>query len=1060
MKKTNRKIIKGLHIIIVGLMLFSELFAQEQMGQISGKVTELDVSYPIAGVDVSIPAIGAVTTSDMEGNFQLSGVDPGKYTLTFRISGFESKNVDVTIPSNQATNLKIVLSPISSAGKNDGEKGIVEGVVTEQDISFTLPGANVWVEGTGIGTITNNVGEYRLLNVPTGEQFINYRYIGYKPKTIKVFVEPGKTVNQNVQMETQVIMGEEIVVTAQLRGQTKAINQQLNSNSIVNIVSEEKIQEVPDVNAAEAIGRLPAVAVQRNGGEGQKVMIRGLEPKFAMITVNGVRVPSSSSSDKSVDLSMISSDLLSGIEIYKSPTPDMDAEAIGGTVNLVVKKAPDDTRAKVKLSGGYNVLNEDYTNYQNSVQLSRRFFNKRLGVILQANMEQNNRGSEEMTAGYRLISESGTESLGGSRITLSDRTVTRNRYGGSANIDFDINKNHNISLYSLFSRTGNESVTRTNSADPFWQNAINYGITLRESDLELWSSSLYSTHKFSFASLDWSVSHSRTISDAPYHFYMHFIEESAFENDEFNPSDHPFTFLEGSGLDEEYSNAYLYDNFFRPNASEEFNSTAFANITIPVNLGSRIGGFIKAGGKYNVLDRNYETFSYAQKNLYLVSDEMQNAINAYDETLSMSPTGRISMLNFVETGKSIDGFLNDSKFVFNPILDDRLVSDWYQAQKSLLKCDRAEEEDIYSVVETISAGYLMAKLDIGKKLTIIPGFRYEYSDNNYTGKYSTLNGRYGENGILRDTTSNKTYGEFLPHIHAKYKPTDWFDVRFSIAKTLARPNYTYIVPRTNINNEHSRLNAGNPNLNHMESMNYDFYVSLYDGRFGLLTLGAFYKDLKNIFYSISGYVIPDEARADSLGFPGYSGYTLTSYGNLSEGKVYGFEIELQTNFRFLPQPFDGIVLTTNFSKLYSETSKFHYTSKPIYEFDPIWGQQVVGWDVTTIERVISIPGQVPYIFNVSLGYDYKRFSGRISANTQGDYLASPAQSSVQDSYGKGYWRIDATLNQKITDNFGVILNLININDQKEERYMGSNGFPSRVSTYGPIIYLGLIYDFK
>ncbi len=1052
--------IKSTYFLLVFLFLTNVLAAQET-GAIRGTVTEPDGNIPIAGVDISVKGTDFSDVTDMEGIFEISGLNPGAYQLIFRSIGYLTQTKSMNVSSGSTTQMDITLEPIPDDNANsDQGQGIIEGVISESDKTFTLPGAEIWIEGTGIGTITDNEGYYRLLNVPAGQQYINYRYIGYETKVVNLNVIKDETVEMDVILTPVSIMGEEVTVTAQLRGQTKAINQQLNSNSIVNVVSEEKIQEVPDVNAAEAIGRLPAVAVQRSGGEGQKVMIRGLEPKFANITVNGVRVPSSSSSDKSVDLSMISSDLLSGIEIYKSPTPDMDAEAIGGTVNLVVKKAPDNPRAKVKLSGGYNVLNDDYMNYQNSIQLSRRFLNKKLGIIVQGNMEKNNRGSEDMSAGYRLISESGQESLGGSRITLNDRNVIRKRYGGSANIDFDINRNNNISLYSLYSATSNESVSRSNTADPFWQNAINYGITRRESELELLTTSLYSTHKLSFAEFDWSLSHSSTTNDVPYDFYMHFIEESAFENDEFNPYDHPYDFLGGSGLDLEYSNAYLYDNFFTPSSSKELNNTAFANITIPVNAGSFLGGFIKFGGKYNILDRTYDTYGYAQKNLYLVSDEMQNAIAAYGPDLSMTAGGKIAMSNFVDDGQQIDNFLDDDRFVFSPVISEELASDWYDAQRNNLKRDRSDEEGIYSVVETVSAGYLMAKLDLGKKLTIIPGFRYEYSDNDYTGKYSTLNGRYGQNGVLRDTLTGRTYGEFLPHFHAKYKAFSWFDIRFSMAKTLARPNYTYIVPRTIINNEHSRLNAGNPNLNHMEAMNYDLYLSLYDGRFGLFTVGAFYKDLKNIFYSISGYVIPDETRADSLGFPGYAGYTLTSYGNSSQGSVYGFEVELQTSFRFLPSPFDGIVLSSNFAKLYSETSKFHYTSKPIYEFDPIWGQKVVGWDVSTIERNISIPGQVPYIFNVALGYDYKKFSGRISANTQGDYLASPAQSSVQDSYGKGYWRIDATLNQKITDRFGVMLNLININKQKEERYMGSTGFPSRVSNYGTIIYLGIIYDFK
>ena len=76
----------------------------------------------------------------------------------------------------------------------------------------------------------------------------------------------------------------------------------------------------------------------RSAGEASKVVIRGLEPKFNAITINNVRIPSTAYDDRSVDLSMISTDMLSGIEVYKAITPDMDAEAVGGVVNLKIKR--------------------------------------------------------------------------------------------------------------------------------------------------------------------------------------------------------------------------------------------------------------------------------------------------------------------------------------------------------------------------------------------------------------------------------------------------------------------------------------------------------------------------------------------------------------------------------------------------------------------------------------------------------------------------------------------------------------------------------------------------
>jgi TonB-dependent receptor len=936
--------------------------------------------------------------------------------------------------------------------------GTVEGKVTEQDIRFYLPGAAIWVENTNNGAISDNEGNYRLLNVPAGKQIIHIRYLGYEQKNIEINIEAGKTMVIDVVLNPVSIQGAEVVITAQLRGQNRAINQQLNSNSIVNIVSEDKIREVPDVNAAEAIGRLPGVAVLRSGGEGQKLMIRGLEPRFSTVTVNGVKVPASSDTDRSTELSMISSDMLSGIELFKSPTPDMDGDAIGGTVNLLVKKAPDEMKARVNLSGAYNVLNKDHENYKNHVQLSRRFFDKKLGVIFQAQMERNNRGSEEMSAGYRLISEADTQRLGGSNVSLVDNNQVRKRKGVSANIDYNLGNHTNFSFYTLYSVTDNQRVSRSKTADPFWENSINYNYNNSESKLELWSGSILTTHKLPFAEIEWSLSRAQTLNNTPYHFNMHFVEEASFANGEFDKYDHPEVFLASENMtSNNYLKAYLYNNSFSPRNGKELQNTAFFNITVPVNIGSKIGGFVKLGGKYNSIDRFNNEYSHGLIRLYLGGSEMNTAITSYPGTLDMTSTNKIAMTNFLEAGNQFSDFLGKG-YVFQPVIDNKLGVDWYEHQKDNLVYDRSATTDNYTAFETVSAGYIMSKLNVGKMFTIIPGVRYEYSDNDYTGKYSSLDGDYGVNGYIRDTFAVVQYGVWLPHLHLKFKPARWFDIRFSAAKTLARPNFNYVAPRTDIDILNSRLNAGNPRLKHMESWNYDLFLSFYNGKYGLLSVGGFYKELKDVFYSISGYVIPDEHIADSLGFPGYSFYSLTSYGNSSQGNVRGLEVDLQANLKFLPKPFDGIVLSANFTRLWANTSKYHYTSKPIYQFDPIWGQRIVGYDVDMIERKITIPGLVPYILNLSVGYDFKGFSGRVSANYQADNLMSAAQSELLDVYGKAFWKVDAVFSQKLYKDFSVVLNLININNQKEERYMGLNGFPTSIRNYGPIIQMGIIYD--
>ena len=111
---------------------------------------------------------------------------------------------------------------------------------------------------------------------------------------------------------------QEVVVRGQATGQRAAINQQINANTIVNVISQEKLQELPDQNAAEAVGRLAGVPVYRDAGEGQRISIWGISLGFNSITINGERLPSTDESERSVDLSMISPDMLAGIELFRS----------------------------------------------------------------------------------------------------------------------------------------------------------------------------------------------------------------------------------------------------------------------------------------------------------------------------------------------------------------------------------------------------------------------------------------------------------------------------------------------------------------------------------------------------------------------------------------------------------------------------------------------------------------------------------------------------------------------------------------------------------------------
>ena len=317
--------------------------------------------------------------------------------------------------------------------------GKLTGKVVDAINKDPMPGANVYLQGTAIGATTDFDGNYRIANIPVGKYEVVISFLGYKKLTVPVEIIGGKTLEVNGELSWDVYdLGEEITVTGQLEGQAQAINQQVNSDQIVNIVSEQKIKELPDANAAESVGRLPGVAVQRDGGEASKLMIRGLDPKFANISVNGIQIPSTGAEERDVDLSLISQSTLTGIELYKALTADQDADAIAGVVNLVTGKARDKEEISVSLFGIYSGLTESAKQYKVSAQYNNRFFNGLLGVQAGINAEHRDRNREKYEDTWNLSENSSGQiekSIHDLGIQYDDEK--RGRYG--ANLNLDIN---------------------------------------------------------------------------------------------------------------------------------------------------------------------------------------------------------------------------------------------------------------------------------------------------------------------------------------------------------------------------------------------------------------------------------------------------------------------------------------------------------------------------------------------------------------------------------------------------------------------------------------------
>ena len=928
--------------------------------------------------------------------------------------------------------------------------GVLTGIVTDSETGEVLPGANIILQGTGIGTSSNLDGIYRLPKVPAGNFNIVITYIGYKTKYVSVSAMPGKTIRQNIKLEFDVVEGEEIVVTAQLEGQSRAINQQLSANTIVNIVSPDKIQELPDQNAAESLGRLPGISVQRDAGEGQKIIVRGLAPKFNSITVNGERIPSTDPEDRSVDLSMISPDVLAGIEVFKSLTPDKDADAVGGTVNFVVRKAPEGLSSNIRLQTGYNDQEQEYGQYKNSLSLSNRYLDNKLGVLVTGTLQRANRSSDVLDAGYLFKREQreGEERalVEVDNLNLGDIQEIRKRYGASLTMDYDL-PNGDLLLSSFWGRTDRDE-TRRRKRYNIEAARVEYDLRDRQIETNLYTNSLTGKHTLWNMDLNWRTSYSSSRQETPFSHYARFFELGGFNNnliDDQGPELIPLGAK--NNLDETFFKRSIIDG----DDVKDRDYTAQLDFKMPFTFGSNINGYIKFGGKHRDKKRDRDKSRVQTDHFGINELGAADTLGLWDLTSGQ----KIQINNFIDPNFEAKDFLNGAYDL--PLgLDVDKVNNFYDTYKNyslsgdpvhdpFYIVDLTADLEDYSAGEEITSGYLMTEINIGNKLMLLPGFRFEQTQNDYKSIFGTprqvSEGQFGLAGVT-DTTGYRKYDDLLPMIHVRYKATSWFDLRLAFTKTLSRPNYFNLVPWQRIEHLDQLIERGDPNLNHTTVRNYDAYLSFYN-RLGLLTFGAFYKELDDVDYIRTSRIVGGT----------YNGYTLVEPENaMDESTVKGYEIELQTNLRLLPSPFDGIVIYANYSHISSETYypflKVEQGEAPF--FIPTF---------TDTARVGQLPGQADDIANLSLGYEKAGFSGRISMVYQGKSLITIGTRDELDGYSDDFVRWDLAMQQKLGGGISLYLNINNISNRSEGAFLGIESYPTSKEYFGWTSDFGIRYQF-
>lgn len=939
----------------------------------------------------------------------------------------------------------------------------IVGTITDASTGHTLPGANVLIKDSNLGGASDRNGEYIIRNVSPGMYTLLVTYVGYESVEVEVEVGAGEIVERDIALTFKVLLGEEVLVTAQAEGQMQAINQQISSLTVQNIVSSAKIQELPESNAAEAVGRLPGISLQREGGEGNKVVIRGLSPQYNKIQVDGVSLAATGEDDRSVDLSMISPEVLSGIEVSKTAMADQEADVLGGTVNFVLRGAPREPTLSFNIQSGYNDLRGELKNYKYNIGAGKRFFDNKVGLFALGNLERVDRSDNSVFANYQMLHDSISIANG---LGFQDVDRIKKRLGGIMVLDYTTQNTH-VKLSNMYSNIDENTYHRQEYLDAVGRNHNYVGI-YGEEDINVFMSSLQLEQFIGRAKVTGSVNYSRSSSSIPEQIVMEANEGLAFVRDWSYAEDllHPADIAKKAVND----TSRIVLQWFRQRSADVSESEFSTDLNLEWGYETSLAEInFKIGGKYKHKIKDYDNeearIPLAWNDLNLartfLADEFGLTNYDVDQDFPYFP--------FIDREYDPQRFMAGN-FSINRIPDrDKLVK-YYNAIKNLetvrgspvgktvYRDYNASIMDDYDGYEDYFAGYILPIIRFSDILTVIPGVRYEQNKTGYTAHRSFSPGRWSDPFVFDTVSSIRKNDYFLPMFHVKFQPLNWFDIRASYTETLSRPSYQRIIPTwaTWENN----ITYNNTSLVPSTSKNIDLFLSFYSNQIGLLTIGGFHKNIRDFIFETTTWII-DESYLDpewpESVQPG--GRAFGYINNPNVATLYGFELEWQSNFWFLPGALRGLVLSTNYT--------YTYSSLVYPRVEAVWGYVQIG--PIRVPKVVDtedgsyearLLDQPTHIFNLTLGFDYKGFGIRSSVQFRSDVFAGNHWHPQMRSTTEPLTLYDMKIRQKLpVKGLQLYFDVNNISRAIEQTTNNGTGWFAYNGYYGLTMVGGFRYDF-
>lgn len=896
----------------------------------------------------------------------------------------------------------------------------------------------------------------------------------------------------------------EIVVTGFRASLSSALDEKRDAIGVIDVINAEDIADFPDNNLAESIQRIPGVAITRDQGEGRNITVRGLGPLYTRVRINGIEgLSTTGGADASgganrmrtFDFNVFASELFSQITVRKTASADVEEGSLGATVDLQTAR-PFDTKDDMTIAGSAAIGLNDLSNAVDpklSALFAKKFMDGRLGVLVSAAYSERGileegpstvrweRGSDN--GGFAAASTLPAGAQQGfaffhPRIPRYDSYKYKTkRLGLTGSIQFEPTDATLISFDALYADFKSDraeqylealSFSRSGTGKP--QTVIRPGAVVDANNslvsgtfdnVDIRVESRFDKLETEFQ--QYTLNLHQDFGDRLRMDVIGGYSKSAFSNpiqttvtlDANNVRGYSYDFANGRNPTLGYGNLDVTNP----------NSFALSEIRLRPQFVDNDFKVARAQFEYDVSDTFKARFGADWKEYGYESREYRRASETVVPTVAPGQIGSLSRLYSINRDTPTAGtprtfvipvinafadafgiYSNTGMFALTGIDNNSAQGNWVTV----------DERDIGGFLQGVYDGEvagLPVKADFGVRYV-----ETKQESTGYTGGATAP----------QKLTAEKTYDDWLPSANVSVSATDDVVIRASVARVMARPNLNFLSPggAFSISGGNRTFTRGNPDIGPTRAWTYDFGAEWYFAPESAISVALFYKDISSFVANTTQQIpfnelgLPPELLNGTNVLP-TDQFTVTQPVNSDGGSLKGFEIGFQTPFRFLPGFLSNFGIQANYTYVKSNI-EYPLSTSP--------GAPVITKPLINLSQ---------HAANATLYYEDSRFMIRGSFSYRSDFLTTvPGRNGVSPGNGPNFnpnagrptfndvegtqdsINIDLSASLKVTDNFSLTWEAINLTDEYTDQFIDSQA--DRLSTYhhtGRQFYFGTRFKF-